>query len=379
MLAFLMAAAAAAGCAPLAIGRGPDRHAVAIAADPRPAVGDIDAAGDMPPASLKGRHPSPEAAAIAWKETQLVLATPTSPAAISAGAEVAPQALTLTMADGTALPLWHWAPPAGTATRAVIIGLHGFNDYRRAFALPAPWWAVRGIETYAYDQRGFGEAPRAGIWPGTSALIRDLEDATRAIAARHPGVPVYWLGESMGGAVVMSAAARMARELPAELKLAELRPAGLILVAPAVWGWSTLQPYQRWMLWTTAHALPWLPLDGGGLGIRPSDNDAMLYALGRDPLVLKTTRADAIFGLVDLMERATEAAGSLDLPVLALYGRNEQVLPRRAVKNFREKLIAHGRDDLQINTYPRGWHMLLRDLHGPLVWQDVARWVTAGG
>ena len=95
--------------------------------------------------------------------------------------------------------------------------------------------------------------------------------------------------------------------------------------------------------------------------------------------MLKTTRADAIFGLVDLMERATEAAGSLDLPVLALYGRNEQVLPRRAVKNFREKLIAHGRDDLQINTYPQGWHMLLRDLHGPLVWHDVARWVTAGG
>ncbi|MEN2978116.1 lysophospholipase [Tistrella bauzanensis] len=374
MLALFLAAAAAAGCAPLSIGRGPERHDVQIEPDPLPAVAYGDAAGVLPPASLRHRHRSPEAASVAWQEARLVLAEPSSPAAISAAAGIEPVAARLQVADGTVLPMWHWRPPAGTPTRAVVIALHGFNDYRRAFALPAPVWATEGIETYAYDQRGFGQAPRAGIWPGTDALVHDLEDATRVIAARHPGLPLIWMGESMGGAVVIAANARVADQLPPEA-----RPAGLVLVAPAVWGWSTLEPYQRWMLWSTAHIAPWLPLDGGGLDIRPSDNLAMLYALGRDPLVLKTTRADAIYGLVDLMEQATTAADHIDRPVLALYGRNEQVLPRRAVQNFRERLTAGGGTAVQIHTYPQGWHMLLRDLNAPVVWADVARWVARHG
>jgi alpha-beta hydrolase superfamily lysophospholipase len=40
--------------------------------------------------------------------------------------------------------------------------LHGFNDYSNAFEVPAQALAWRGIATYAYDQRGFGEAPLRG-------------------------------------------------------------------------------------------------------------------------------------------------------------------------------------------------------------------------
>ena len=41
--------------------------------------------------------------------------------------------------------------------------LHGFNDYSNAFEGPAQDWAKDGIETYAYDQRGFGETPYRGL------------------------------------------------------------------------------------------------------------------------------------------------------------------------------------------------------------------------
>ena len=72
-------------------------------------------------------------------------------------------------------------------------------------------------------------------------------------------------------------------------------------------------------------------------------------------------------------------ADRIERPVLALYGRNEQVLPRRAVLNFRERLTAGGGAAVQIHTYPQGWHMLLRDLNAPVVWADVARWVARHG
>ena len=45
--------------------------------------------------------------------------------------------------------------------QAVILGLHGFGDYRKAWEEPAEIWAKAGITTYSYDQRGFRRQPDA--------------------------------------------------------------------------------------------------------------------------------------------------------------------------------------------------------------------------
>ena len=104
--------------------------------------------------------------------------------------------------DGLRLGLMHWD---AQNPFAVIVALHGMSDYSNAFAMPAPFWAEHGITTYAYDQRSFGRSPQPGIWPGNNVMRRDLSDFVDVVKARHPGLPVYVLGESMGGAVVMSA------------------------------------------------------------------------------------------------------------------------------------------------------------------------------
>src|SRR3546814_3307728 len=85
----------------------------------------------------------------------------------------------LITADGTTLPLRHWAPPEGTAPHGVVLALHGFNDYSNAFADSGPALAAQGLEVYAYDQRGFGEAPHRGLWPGVEALTGEDRKSTR--------------------------------------------------------------------------------------------------------------------------------------------------------------------------------------------------------
>src|SRR5216683_1843458 len=69
----------------------------------------------------------------------------------------------LVAADGATLPLRRWLPEG--RPRAVVLALHGFNDYSNAFAGAGAGWAKNGIATYAYDQRGFGAAPGRGRWP----------------------------------------------------------------------------------------------------------------------------------------------------------------------------------------------------------------------
>jgi alpha-beta hydrolase superfamily lysophospholipase len=112
----------------------------------------------------------------------------------------------LVMADGARLPLRKWLPERGAPVHASILALHGFNEYARSFAEDfAPLFTRAGVAVYAYDQRGFGEAPGRGLWAGTRILAEDLATASRLVRARHPGTPLYLLGESMGGAVVLAA------------------------------------------------------------------------------------------------------------------------------------------------------------------------------
>jgi alpha-beta hydrolase superfamily lysophospholipase len=261
--------------------------------------------------------------------------------------------------DGKSLPVKKWS--AGEDATAVIVAVHGFNDYRNGFAFPASWWMTQGITTYAYDQRGFGETDQTGIWAGKEQMITDLISLSQLVKQKHPNKPVYLLGESMGGAVVMGAA------IDQRLEGVD----GIILSAPAVWGWQSLNPFYRMTLWLGAHLFPDQKPTGRSLGIQASDNISMLRNLGRDPLFIKKTRIDSVYGLVGLMDYAYDSADKQKLPLLILYGANDEVIPKSPVENVVSRLP----EQSDIVLYKDGWHLLMRDLQAPVVWSDIKSWI----
>lgn len=273
--------------------------------------------------------------------------------------------------DGTRLPLRRWLPQGGV--KAVVLALHGFGDYSRAFAEPATLWARQGIATYAYDQRGFGAAPERGRWVGDGRLALDAVVATRILRRTYPGVPLYLLGESMGGAVAVLAATGALPPRGETMPVADVD--GLVLSAPAVWGRETMDLLPKAALFVAARLFPTMVLTGSGLRIKASDNLPMLRALARDPLVMKGARVDTIYGLVDLMDDALDAAPRLRLPTLLMYGAHDEVVPRAALTDFTAHLPRDaGRRD-RLAYYRHGYHLLLRDLDGADVARDVATWI----
>jgi alpha-beta hydrolase superfamily lysophospholipase len=120
--------------------------------------------------------------------------------------------------------------------------------------------------------------------------------------------------------------------------------------------------------------VPWLKVTGRGLHIWPSDNRKMLRALSADPLVIKATRIDALWGVTNLMDRAAAAASHLRPPALILYGEHDEIIPRRAFCAMVHSLPPQD-PGLQLVLYAQGWHMLTRDLEGPRVMADIAAWL----
>lgn len=274
---------------------------------------------------------------------------------------------TIVTEDGARLPLRSWLPE--TEPKAVIIALHGFNDYSRFFDQPGRFFSKLGFASFAYDQRGFGAAPKRGRWAGNKAYVDDLKTAARLMTQRYPKLPIYLLGESMGGAVIITAMSRKDRP----------EVAGIILAAPALWSRETMPWYQTSLLWTLAHSLPWLTLTGEGVKVTPSDNVEMLRALGRDPWVIKSTRVETLYGLTNLMDKAFDSARMLNANTLLLYGEKDEIIPKEPTYAFLQQfLTAHPASEKTIAFYRHGYHMLLRDLQGETIWQDIAAWIEAG-
>ncbi len=267
----------------------------------------------------------------------------------------------LVASDGARLPMRSWLPKA--APKAVIIGLHGMNDYSNAFTLPGEFLSRQGVAVYAYDQRGFGASPNAGIWPGEDNLVSDLWDMVTVLKKHHPQTPVYVMGESMGGAVAIAAFSRA--DAP--------QVDGVILSAPAVWGGEAMNPFYRSTLWLVSHIVPDKIFTGEGLKIMASDNIPMLRELGRDPLVLKGSRADSLLGLVRLMGAGYDNMHTLRVPMLVLYGDNDQVIPKAAVQSA----LSTVHTPATFAYYPKGYHMLLRDLNRDVPAQDVTGWLLS--
>jgi alpha-beta hydrolase superfamily lysophospholipase len=100
--------------------------------------------------------------------------------------------------------------------------------------------------------------------------------------------------------------------------------------------------------------------------------------MGRDPKVLRSTRIDALHGLVGLMDAALAAAPRFEAPALILYGDRDDIVPARAIAALRARLpgLAAGRQTLI--GYPEGYHLLLRDSGRGRVAEDILAWAGNG-
>lgn len=280
----------------------------------------------------------------------------------------APLSIQFELSDGPSLAgrVWHHDHP-----RHIVLGVHGFNDYSKAFEpLAQHLRSELGATVYAYDHRGFGANPSPGIWPGSDPLLGDLRQIATQLRQRHAGLPVTVVGESMGGAVVWVAAS----ESPG------LQADQLVLKAPAVWGANSMPWFQRLSLKVMNAVAPDMSLTGRGvqsLGITPTNDPDVSRDLSRDPLFIKATRISSLAGVTELMGRAQALSIPPPQRSLVLYGLRDRIIPPPPVCDWLTHLNATGAPNTGIDfvVYPDGWHLLTRQLQTREVLRDMQHWI----
>ncbi|MEJ0026497.1 MAG: alpha/beta fold hydrolase [Rhizomicrobium sp.] len=268
---------------------------------------------------------------------------------------------TFAASDGDAVPyrLWQAAAPA----RGLVLLLHGASDYSGAFDEIGPRFAARGLTALAIDQRGFGATATRGTWRGKNRMIRDALESILYLRARYgAALPVFIVGESMGAALAVHAAARAP----------DLDLAGIVLAAPgAISGaWrrlfgSTLMRIFRFFAPRSGIVIERI----SGWEFTPG---AAIRLLG-DPMVLRRIRPAILFGLFKLARSAVDEAEHVRIPALTMIGSGEDVVREACIARLHRNLA--GEKDWAY--FKGGPHLLLHWKHNDRVLGRVFSWMEA--
>ncbi len=257
--------------------------------------------------------------------------------------------------------------PAQGPVKAVVLALHGYTDSRDGWAMLASYLNPHGVEIYAPDLSSFGASKNRGHWPGTDVLVHESRAEAEQLRAKYPGVKLFIMGESMGGAIGLLLGASPSPP-PVD---------GYILSAPAVWGGPAMNPFYRETLRIAAFFAPGKRLTGQSVHVMASDNIPALIAFGEDPLTLHAPSIANIEGLVTLMGQAQAACASFRQPALILYGGHDQLIPKDAMRSCWNAIPANA--PVTLAYYPPDYHLITRDLERATPDADILAYIQSRG
>lgn len=240
-------------------------------------------------------------------------------AGASAAAGMQREAGRLASSDGLDLYWRAWTP---AAARAVIVIVHGLAEHGGRYEETASSLAEWGCAVFAGDLRAHG---LSGDIPGAGRVhVRRFEDYFLDVDAvvglarqRHPGLPLFLLGHSMGGLITL----RYVLDRPADL-------AGAVISSPALGTHPDFKPplALRLLVGLLSVIAPRarFPSDLDTTAI--SRDPAVVKAYIEDPLVSQKVSARWYAEILRSMKRAHADAARLTLPVLLMQSGADRLV-----------------------------------------------------
>ena len=261
-----------------------------------------------------------------------------------------------TTRDSVRILTRHWT---AEGPRAGVLLVHGLGEHSARYEHVGDQLAAAGLETFAWDHRGFGASAGERAWVDRwSRFHDDVEDRLAAVRAAVPRRPVILYGHSMGGLIALGFCVS---EPPRPL------PDLLVLSAPAID--DGLAAWKHRIAPALARFVPRVRIANGVDPGLLSRDPARQEAARTDPLMVNSTTAR--LGALGFAEqsRVRGAMAGLSLPTLVIQGMEDAVVPARVTEplGFQHGVIRR--------AYARIRHELHNEPEGPQILGDVIAWI----
>lgn len=252
-----------------------------------------------------------------------------------------------------------WLPEQFPSAMLTII--HGLGGHSGQFYAIAQALIPKGFGVCGLDLRGHGRSPgERGFINHWSEFRDDVTHFLAHIRQQQPGCPLFLLGHSLGGVVVLDYAIRQPEGLQ-----------GVIVTAPAL-GPVAITPWKLVLGQLLSRVWPQFSLSTG-IDLSPASRDpAVLQTYARDPLRHERGTARLSTEFLTATRWVHDHAPDLDIPLLILHGGADRVVPVEGSQLFFEQVTF---PDKTRHVYPNSYHELHNDLDSPIVLADLATWM----
>ncbi|PNJ36946.1 monoglyceride lipase isoform X1 [Pongo abelii] len=270
----------------------------------------------------------------------------------------------LVNADGQYLFCRYWKP-TGTP-KALIFVSHGAGEHCGRYEELARMLMGLDLLVFAHDHVGHGQSEgERMVVSDFHIFVRDVLQHVDSMQKDYPGLPVFLLGHSMGGAVAILTAA----ERPGHF-------AGMVLISPLVLAnpesATTFKVLAAKVLNLVLPNLSLGPIDSSVL----SRNKTEVDIYNSDPLICRAG-LKVCFGiqLLNAVSRVERALPKLTVPFLLLQGSADRLCDSKGAYLLME--LAKSQDKT-LKIYEGAYHVLHKELPEVTnsVFHEINMWVS---
>ncbi|KAJ7435261.1 Alpha/Beta hydrolase protein [Mycena latifolia] len=253
---------------------------------------------------------------------------------------------------------------------AVFVYVHGAAEHcGRYTAMHKELSSVHGITVFAFDLRGFGQtALHPTHRSATSAYgktdweqqLDDVEWALKHVREEFPELPVFLMGFSMGGGIVLGLMCDVERAKNPVISSVS----GVIASAPCL---TLTTPPPRLVIWigsVVASLTPYTPYPTRLKPEQISRNPETNAAYAADPFVMSPGSFRSLLDMLTAGERILQkdyVHWPKDIPVLFLHGDADPLTSVKSTTDLCAKIPAI---DKKLITHPGAYHELHNEPEG---------------
>jgi alpha-beta hydrolase superfamily lysophospholipase len=255
-----------------------------------------------------------------------------------------------------------WSPAGDQPVKGVVTLAHGYGEHSGRYAYVASRLTAEGYAVYAPDHNAHGRSKGKRGRVSLAAATTDLHQMIVTVSiARHPDVPQFLLGHSMGGAIALRYAITHQDRL-----------AGLVVSAPlaAVDGGPALKAVGK-LLGVIAPGVPVGRVDPRLV----SRDKAVVDAYVADPLNYHGPIPAGV-GRQFLLSAETlpRDVRQITIPTLLLWGTADRLCPPRGAEAVADNI---GSSDFTKKAYEGLFHEIMNEPEKDQVLDEIIGWLAS--
>lgn len=255
--------------------------------------------------------------------------------------------------------LWRWSEVPLGDIHGVIVLVHGLGEHSKRYNELVSWLVMYEYAVLGYDQYGHGRSPgRCAALMSDMQLVRDLDNIVSEVKKCFKGVPVYLLGHSVGGLVVLDYVLAHPNDV-----------AGVIALSPALKVHSEMRGLILPLILKVAPNFAVnnsLPISG------ISRDSHVVTAYKQDELVHAKITPRLAHYILMAGKRVRSYAQSWQVPTLLLYAADDQLVDSRGSVEFSKEAPLHV---LTVKCFERAYHELHHEPDTSEFYRALENWL----